>query len=188
MKVSTVFDRTIDVLVVFSGVMLAFASLSVGAMIFSRYFLNRPLGWIIEINEYILLHIAFLTPAWVLRKEAHVKMDIVFDQLGPKFQMILNMISSLLGAAVCFVLTWFGVKVTLHLYHAKTITPTYLEIPKYPLTVVIFFGSFLFMVQFLRRANGFLKGFRKLRDQEHPPEESRREGMGPLSAEKPSEP
>ncbi|MFZ0449160.1 MAG: TRAP transporter small permease [Desulfatiglandaceae bacterium] len=171
MKVSTVFDRTIDVLFVVSGVMLAFASLSVGAMVFSRYFLNRPLGWIIEINEYILLHIAFLTPAWVLRKEAHVKMDILFDVLGPKLQMILNLFSSLLGAAVCLVLTWFGVEVTLHLYQAKTITPTYLQIPKYPLTCVIFFGSFLFMIQYLRRANGFLKAFRELRNPEHLPEE-----------------
>lgn len=168
MKVMNVFDRTLDVLFVLSGVLLSFASLSVGAMIFSRYFLNRPMGWIIEINEYILLHLAFMMAAWVLRKEAHVKMDIVFDQLGPRLQVALNIMSSIVGAAVCFVLTWFGAKVTWQLYLKKSLTTTYLEIPKWPLTIVIFFGSFLLMVQFIRRISGFQQAWRNLKDQGHP--------------------
>jgi TRAP-type C4-dicarboxylate transport system permease small subunit len=165
MKFMTIFDRTLDVLFVVAGVLLSFASLSVGAMIFSRYFLNRPMGWMIEINEYILLHLTFLTAAWVLRKEAHVKMDIVFDSLGPKLQVALNIMSSIVGAAVCFVLTWFGAKVTWELYLKGSLTTTYLEMPKWPLTCVIFIGSFLFMVQFIRRTNGFLHAWRRLRDQ-----------------------
>ncbi len=159
MKVMTAFDRLLDGLFVIAGIMLAFSSLSVGAMIFSRYFLNRPLGWVVEVNEYILLHITFLTAAWVLRKDAHVKMDIVFASLSLRLQRILELFSSILGATVCFILTWFGIKVTWELYQANTYTTTYLEIPKSPLMLVMIFGSLLFMVQFLRKACGSLKAF-----------------------------
>ncbi|MEJ2724764.1 MAG: TRAP transporter small permease [Deltaproteobacteria bacterium] len=156
MKVGTVFDRILDGLAFFAGVLLVFASFSVCAVIFSRYFLNRPLGWMIEINEYILLYLAFLLAAWVLKKDAHVKMDVVVERLNPKIQLVCNVAGSILGAIVFFVLTCFGIKVTWHLYQSGTLTPTYLELPKYPFTMVIPFGSFLFMLQFIRRAYGFI--------------------------------
>jgi TRAP-type transport system small permease protein len=159
MKVSNVFDRVLDGLAATAGILLCLASLSVGVMIFSRYFLNRPLGWMIEINEYILLHLAFLLAAWVLRKEAHVRMDVVIEHLSPRIQLTVNIIGSILGVMVCIVLTGFGTKVTWDLYQSGTLTPTYLELPKFPFTIVIPFGSFLFMLQFLRRTYGFIRAW-----------------------------
>jgi len=159
MKVGTIFDRILDALAFVAGILLVFASFGVGVMIFSRYFLNRPLGWMIEINEYILLYLAFLLAAWVLKKEAHVKMDVVIEQVNPKIQLVCNVASSILGAMVCLVLTWFGTKVTWHLYQSGTLTPTYLELPKFPFMFVIPFGSFMFMLQFIRRAYGFIRAW-----------------------------
>ena len=179
MTISAIFDRILDILFAVAGVILAIASLSVGAMVFSRYFFNEPLGWIIEVNEYILLHLAFLTPAWVLRNEGHVKMDIVFDMLGPKTQLVLNIFASIMGAVVCLVLTWFALVVTLGLYKAKTITPTLLELPKWPLVIVIVLGSFLFMIQYLRRTVGFLKASRGPTDPMNLPDDGLKEGVIP---------
>jgi C4-dicarboxylate transporter, DctQ subunit len=157
MKVGTMFDRFLDGLVFIAGILLVFASFGVAAMIISRYFLNRPLGWMIEIAEYILLYMSFLLAAWVLKKEAHVKMDVVVEFLSPRIRLVCNVFSSILGAMVCLVLVWFGTKVTWHLYQSGTLTTTYLEVPKYPLTIVIPFGSLLFMIQFIRRAYGLIK-------------------------------
>ena len=157
MKIGTIFDRFLDVLAVLAGILLVCASFGVGVMIFSRYFLNRPMGWMIEIAEYILLHLTFLLAAWVLKRDAHVKMDVVVEFLGPRIRLFLNVFGSILGAMVCIVLVWFGTKVTWHLYQSGTLTPTYLEVPKFPLTIVIPFGSLLFMIQFIRRAYGFIR-------------------------------
>ena len=157
MKVGTMFDRFLDGLVVIAGIMLVFASFGVAAMIASRFFLNRPLGWMIEIAEYILLYMSFLLAAWVLKKDAHVKMDVVVEHLGPRIQLVCNVFSSILGAMVCMVLVWFGTKVTWQLYQSGSLTTTYLEVPKYPLAIVIRFGSLLFMIQFIGRAYGFIK-------------------------------
>ena len=157
MKAGTVFDRIVDALAFVAGVLLVFSAFSVCAVIFSRYFLNRPMGWMFEINEYILLFIAFLLAAWVLRKESHVKMDVVIENMHPKIRLVCNVAGSILGAVVCLVLVWFGMKVTWHLYQSGTLTTSYLRLPKYPFMFVIPFGSFMFMIQFIRRAYGFIR-------------------------------
>ncbi len=146
--------------------MLAFSALSVSVQVFARYFLGRPMGWLVEINEYILLHIAFLVAAWVLRQESHVKMDIVLRQLKPKMQLRVEIATSILSIIVCFILTSFGIKVTWELYESMHMTISVMEIPKFTVTPVIFIGSFLLMIQFIRRTRGFLQAWRELGNQE----------------------
>jgi TRAP-type C4-dicarboxylate transport system permease small subunit len=134
-------------------------------MVFSIYFLNRPLGWIVEINEYIILYTAFLVAAFVLRQEGHVKMDIVAERFPLKVQLAINIITSIVSTVVCGIFTWFGAKVTWQLYLKKTLTATVLELPKYFFTIVIFLGSFLLVIQFIRRTYGFIETWRGLKDQ-----------------------
>ena len=165
MKWNTLLDRLLDCLFVLAGVLLVVATVSVCWGIFSRYFLSRPLGWLVEVNEYILLCIAFLVSAWVLRQEGHVKMDIVLKLLNPRKQLVVNIVTSIVSAVVCLIFTWFSLKVTLELFQKKTLMPTVLELPKFFLTSVIFFGSFLLVIQFIRRTRGFLQTWRGLKDQ-----------------------
>jgi C4-dicarboxylate transporter DctQ subunit len=166
MKSKTKFDRLLDYLAAVAGVMLAFAALSVSVQVFSRYFLGRPMGWLVEINEYILLHIAFLVAAWVLRQEGHVRMDIVLTQLKRKTQLRVEIATSILSIMVCIVLTFFGMKVTWDLYKTGHMTISVMEIPKCTITPIIFVGSFLLMIQFIRRTRGFLRALREMGNQE----------------------
>ena len=166
MNSKTMFDRLLDYLAAAAGVMLAFSALSVSVQVFSRYFLGRPMGWLVEINEYILLHIAFLVAAWVLRQEGHVKMDIVLRQLKPKTQLRVEIATSILSIIVCLVLTFFGLKVTWDLFRSGHMTISVMEIPKCTVTPVIFVGSFLLMIQFIRRTRGFLQAWKELQKQE----------------------
>lgn len=165
MKLTTFFDHFLDCLFFAAGVLLVIATFSVCWGIFSRYFLSRPIGWLIEINEYILLYIAFLVSAWVLRHEGHVKMDIVLNLLGPKKQLVVNMITSIVNAVVCLIFSWFGAKVTWDLFQKKTLTPTVLELPKYCFTIVIFVGSFLLVIQFIRRTRGYYQTWKQSQNQ-----------------------
>jgi TRAP-type C4-dicarboxylate transport system permease small subunit len=161
-KLAVIFDRTLDVMVVFAGALLAFAVLSVSAAIASRYFLGYPLGWVNEINSYILLYIPFLVGAWVLREEGHVIIDILLERLNPRNQSLINIITSMVSAVVCFILAWYGAVDTWDLFQTNYFTPTQLELPKWIISVIIFIGSFFLFVQFLRRAYLYLKG-RKMR-------------------------
>jgi len=165
-KLTNFFDRTIGAMAILAGILLIFTMLSVSVAIASRYFLNRPMGWVIEISEYCLLYITFLVAAWVLKGEGHVKMDIILNRFNPRTQSLINVITSAISAIVCIILTWYGVKVTLELFQTGYFTPTILELPKFIIIAIIFVGSFLLLIQFLRRTHGYLASWGAWRDKE----------------------
>ena len=103
-KVANIFDRTIQVATLLAGILLIFLMLSVSADVVLRYFLGRPIGWVKEVAEYILLYIPFLVAAWVLRREGHVKMDMVLTRLNPRTQALVNIVTSSLGAVTFLVI------------------------------------------------------------------------------------
>jgi C4-dicarboxylate transporter DctQ subunit len=156
-KAGPFFDRILDFFFVLAGILLAFSTLSVAMAIVSRYFFNRPWGWVVEISEYILLYITFLVSARVLKKEGHVKMDIILDHLNPKVRSVVNIITSTICTAACLILTYYGAKVTWDLYRTKAFTYTMYKFPKFIFTMAIFIGSLLLFLQFIRRTYGFFR-------------------------------
>jgi len=165
-KLNNIFNRTIDLLAIFAGILLIFSMLIICIAIASRYLVGRPMGWVIEITEYSLLYITFLVAAWVLKREGHVKMDLVFSRLSPRTQVLFNMITSGIGAIICFILFWYGVRVTWELYQTRYFTPTILELPKFVIVAIIFIGSLLLCLQFLNRTFLYLLNWRVSRDKE----------------------
>lgn len=162
-KLNSVIDRILDIMMVFSGVLVGVLTLIVSMGIFSRYFLNYPLVWVAEISGYCLLYIAFLVAAWLLKEEAHIKMDMILTSLKPSVQTIINTVTSAVSTLVCFILTWFGVKVTLDLFHANYFTPTFLELPKFVFTIAIAFGFLMLSIQFVRATCRYLRKWRALK-------------------------
>ncbi len=163
-KLTNFFDRVMDLMTTVAGILLICALLMVSGAIASRYFLGRPIGWVVEITEYIILYIAFLVAAWVLKKEEHVKMDMVLNRLNPGAQSLLNVITSAISTIVCFIIIWYGAKVTRELYQTGYFTPTLLELPKFIIIGIIPLGSLLLVIQFVRRTYNYWKSWRASRE------------------------
>ena len=159
-KAINVFDRTNNLLAYLAVVLLIFLMLSISYEVVQRYFLGRATIWLFEVWEYCLLFIAFLSAAWVLKREGHVKMDIVIDRLKPKVQAIVNIITSIIGAITCLVVALYGLDVTWDYFQTGEFRITVMYLPKWPLFVIIPVGSFLLFIQFLIRAYGYLKSQR----------------------------
>jgi TRAP-type C4-dicarboxylate transport system permease small subunit len=152
----TILDRTLNAMFVFAGVLLLFAMVIISIGVASRYLFDRPIGWAIEIVEYSLLYIAFLTAPLVLKRGAHVRMDLIFSRLSPGLQSTLNLITSSVSTIVCFILFWFGVRVTRDLYRTGYTTPTVLEIPKFIVIAIICIGFGVLFLLFLIRTYNLL--------------------------------
>jgi len=159
-KAGIIFDRTINYLAFMAAVLIIFTMLSVGAEVVMRYFLRRPMIWVMEITEISLLFVTFLGTAWLLKREGHVKVDIVTGHLNPRAQDLLGIISSIIGIIVCLVLVWYGIHVSYDYIQGGLYEPTLLELPKGPLLTIIPIGSFLLLIQFVRRTYGHLQHFR----------------------------
>lgn len=150
-KAGKAFDRLLDFFAVLAGIVAAFITVAVCAGIVTRFMFNRPMAWVIEISEYSLLYIAFLSAAWVMKNNKHVSVDLVYNSFSPKNKVIADLFTSILGGLVFLIVTYFGFKVTRNQYITKYFTPTFLEAPKFIVTLIIPVGSFLLLIQIIRK-------------------------------------
>lgn len=156
-KLITVFDRTVDVSAVLAAVLLVFVMLMVCTQIIMRYFLAQPMSGVIEIAEYSLLFITFFAATWVLRGEGHVKIDVLIGRFKPRTQALANAVTSAICAIACFILTWYGVKVTLEHFRLNLHLTTLLMPATFAILVIIPIGYLLLFAQFLKRARSYLE-------------------------------
>ena len=122
-----------------------------------RYFLNRPTVWVQEYSEFSLVFITFLCTTWLLKRERHIKVDIVLDKLTPGTQTVVNIITSILGAITFFIVAWYGVAATWEAFAGGVARGGPLQTPTFLILFIIPIGSFLLFIQFLRRAYGYLR-------------------------------
>ena len=97
MKVTNSFDGALNATGFLASILLGFIMCSVTAEVVARHFLGISISWwMVETTEYMLLYITFLGAAWVLRKEGHVKMDLLLSRFKPRDQDTVNIITSIL--------------------------------------------------------------------------------------------
>jgi len=150
-KANNLFDRILDITAFLGGALLVFLILSVCWEVILRYFFNRPTSWVVETAGYIVLWIPFLVSAWVLRKGSHIRMDMLIAELSPRVRMVIDTVTFSVAAVICFIITWYGVKVVVDLYQTHFITQTFLRLLKWPIIAVIPLSTFLVFIEFLRK-------------------------------------
>ena len=150
-RVIRIFDRILDITLVLTCIFITILMLIVCFEVAMRYFFDRPTVWTVEIAGHMLLYVPFLAGAWVLKREGHVKMDLVLNRLGPKNQALLSIITSAFGAIICFITAWFAARVTFVQFQTGYLTQTVLMLPEWPIMGIIPVGLFLLFIQFLRR-------------------------------------
>jgi len=146
-----IFDRILDISAFSAGILLVFQILIVCWEVVMRYFFNSPTIWVVEISGYTVLWIPLLGAAWALRQGSHVRMDLITEQLSPKSMSVLNMITAVIAAIICLVITFFGIKVGIDLYQTNFLTQTGLMLPKWPLVAIIPLSTLLLFIEFLRK-------------------------------------
>ncbi len=151
-KLERAFDFILNFFAVISALLLiAMMLLTVMKVVLRALFHHGILG-IDQITGTMMVYITFLAAAWVLRRDGHVTVDIVIANLRPQTQRVAMFLGSLVGAAVCLVLTWFATKAVLLSLHRGILIAAEIEIPRAVNLVVIPIGCFLLGIEFLRRA------------------------------------
>lgn len=146
-----IFDTIMNISAVFCGVLVTLIMLSVSVDVIMRYFFNSPLFWVGELAEYAMLYITFTGTAWLLNKEGHVTIDILTVVIDSKTRNILGVITNIIGVFISVFLSYYGAVVTWDHFLRGVYNPSLLQFPKAPLIAVIPFGSFLLLIQFMRK-------------------------------------
>jgi C4-dicarboxylate transporter DctQ subunit len=155
-----VFDGLMAVMAFVAGVLLICTMLLVTVAVVFRYFLHQPIGWSVEVSQYMLVFMGYLVIAWVLRRERHVKMDLLLSAFRERTQAMINSITSGIGVAVCAILAVFATTTTWDLYRTGYFEPTVLMVPKFIFLAVIALAFFMLSIQFTRRTYGYLKAWK----------------------------
>ena len=154
------FEHVVDAMARLGGVVLVAATLLVLAEVVSRYFFQRPILGAVEVTEYCLLWMTFLSVAWVQRRDANVRVDFVLRLLGPRAQHALNTATSLVAAIALLAVAWFGVEVVWFHYSTGYQLSTPLRPSGALILAVIPLGCLVLAVEFLRQARASLRYFR----------------------------
>lgn len=158
-----VFDRILDFTAFAACFLIVFLLLSVCYEVVMRYFFDAPTDWVVEYASLIVLWVPFLVAAYVLRLDKHTKMDILVGQLNPTTQAVINIVSYIICALICFGIAVFGTKVVWYYYKTGFATQTFLMIPKWPLMSVIPFSAILLFIEFIRK---IFKSFGEIKSQD----------------------
>ena len=154
-KATSVFDRALNVTAFAAAALLIFMMLAICLEVVARR-IGYPQEWQMEITEDCMIFITFLGTAWLLKREGHVKMDILVNALNPRAQAWLGIITSVIGVIISLYLVVWGSMTTWDHYQRGVFQMTPLLMPTAPLLAIIPIGSILLLIQFLRRTHGYL--------------------------------
>ncbi len=164
-RAEAIFDDIMSFFTSLADFLVIFTMVVVCMEVVMRYFFKHSLMWVFETTSYSMLFITYLAAPWLLKEEGHTVMDLVSNRLRPRIQAMLNFITSIIGAFVCLVITWYGAETTLYLLRMGIREQSAVRPPSFILYIVIPIGSLLLSIQFLRRAHKHLNKWRILSSQ-----------------------
>ena len=109
-----------------------------------------------------MVYLPFLGGAWLLKKEGHVRIDVVLRYLRPKARALVDFATSILGAITLSLITWYSAQATWRSYALGMSRLGEITVPEYLILMVIPVGSVLLFIQFLRRAYRLFREWRTL--------------------------
>ena len=129
-----------------------FAMLAVCVDVVLRYLFNRPIGWVLQFSEYVLLYAPFLGAAYVLKRDGHINVDLLVGRLGPRAKAWFGLWSAILGFGVMCIVTYVGCTVTLDHYQRGVPSLGTIRIPEFLVFLAVPLGAAPFALEFLRQA------------------------------------
>jgi len=165
-RVTSIFDHSLNVMIVVASVIFCFLFLAVNADVIMRYALHSPLDWLLEVGEFGLVYITVLGLAWLLREEGHVKVDFALNLFKPRTQALITTITSAISALFLLFVIIFGLVDTFYFLQFTISVGGYREYGAFrmPTVALLFpfaFGLLLFFLQFVRRTHKHWKAWRQ---------------------------
>lgn len=139
-------------------VILVFITGMVCLEVVLRYGFNAPLMGMIQVAEIGLLYVTFFGTAWALRRDHHVRIELVYQYLPPAWRTRMDVIGSLFGLVICAVLVVFGAMATWSHYVRGLYKPTLLEVPNWVVLIVIPIGAIPLALRYLVQFVYYLRG------------------------------
>lgn len=79
----------------------------------ARKLLGTSMPWVVDFSQVALLFITFFAALWVLKQDAHVRIDVFTSRLSPRAQHALGSVTALLAAGAMLLIGIVGTQESL---------------------------------------------------------------------------
>jgi len=148
-----------------SLILIFFMAAWMCADVVARSAFNRPFPGTPELVKSLLPALVFLSLAYTLRHGRHVRVEIITQRLSRLSREVLNLVASLLGCFIFFVVMWYSWGPAWSGWLVREFEGVQLHVPVYPVRFISVLGAGLFSIQFfldmlasVRRLINFTKG------------------------------
>lgn len=74
----------------------------------SRYFFHAPTSWSLEVNSFLVVFLALIPAAAVLRERRHLGITFLYDAFSPGLRRAVATLVPMIGMLFCGTLAWRG--------------------------------------------------------------------------------
>lgn len=144
------FNKILIITATITAILLLTLAFLVTFSVISRYCFHKPIGWVIEISEYILLWSTFIGITWVLKEDDHIKIDLLINYLSNNYKQWIGLITYFIGFFLFLSVTLYSSLEIFDIYSRGILYVKMLKIPKYLLLICIPFGTLLLTIQYFK--------------------------------------
>lgn len=110
------------------SILFAIMVSSIFLQVIMRKVFNDSLSWSEELARYCFIWLVYIGISYAVKKMRHIKIDLLYGQLNPKFQRILRFFSNTVFAMFSLFILVNGINLSIKFFELGQISPA-LHIP-----------------------------------------------------------
>ena len=91
--------------------------------VFARYFLHAPIIWAQDVATLTLLSFFMASMVIAAERDAHIRVETVYERCGPRLRAVIDMLGNLCGAVFCGLLAYSELHELPGMYLRQEATP-----------------------------------------------------------------
>lgn len=162
LKLADAIDAVVRTLTKLAIVLVLVLVALVAWNVISRYALGFTPVWAQELEWHLLAPIALIGIASLMQERGHVRVDMLYERMGPRTREALDLVSMLVGVVIAILIIRYSIGFVDSAYSLREGSPDPGGLPyRYALKALIPFGFFVFGLQCLAHAIRHLNALQK---------------------------
>ena len=148
--VARAYDALLYGMAIAAGALIAAMMIAISVDVLLRNLGFQSSAHLFTFTEYALLIVPCLGAPWLVREKGHVYVEIGLMMLPPEARRRFTVLVGLACIAVCAVLAWYGVEVTLRNYKLRDIDVRSMDMPRWMIVQFIPLAFAMMAIEFAR--------------------------------------
>ena len=149
-RLARAYDATIVASAIVAGALVALIFAAIFVDVTVHAFGLQPPIWAATAVEYAMLYLTMLAAPWLVRRRAHIVIDVLRTQISEAAQRTLEHIVYVIAIVACVVLAYFGAELTVATYQRGDLDIRSFDVPRWLLYAPMPVGFLMLGIEFAR--------------------------------------